>query len=326
MEKGLVSIIVPCYNGEQFVDRCMESIIQQDYQDVEVVVVDDGSTDGSKEKILAWAEKFDTAHKSLKYVYQENKGISGAINTGLKIIDGEYLSLIDIDDEFLAGCFSERVSYLNKNPEVNVVRSNGYVLNGDHRWMFAYDEKMVQPDIFRLLLRGETYNWAGSYMIRTSALFDFYPEKSIYPSRFGQNLQLLLPMTYQKACGNIPKAHMNYIQQPTSLSQTANPALKKERSLRNADGFLDIRLHMIEEIVPDESEKESLRKDVYEGYHRSLMLLASSLQDRALMKESFLNLAKYATPSCDDKIMYGSVCSKPYWILMRVLKKCRLAK
>lgn len=89
---------------------------------------------------------------------------------------------------------------------------------------------------------------------------------------------------------------------------------------------MDIRLHMIEEIVTDEAEKESFRKDVYEGHHRSLMLLASSLQDQALMKESFLNLTKYATPSCDDKIMYGSICSKPYWILMRVLKKCRLAK
>ena len=77
-----------------------------------------------------------------------------------------------------------------------------------------------REDIFVAFLRGETNNWAGSYLARTEPLFAFYPEREIYTSRYGQNLQILLPLVYQKPCGFLDVPLMNYIHQGESLSQT----------------------------------------------------------------------------------------------------------
>ena len=86
---SLASIIVPCYNGEKFVDRCFDSILKQKYAHMEVIVVNDGSTDQSEQRVLAWNDRFRNAGIQLVYVSQENKGPGGAINTGLKHVTGE---------------------------------------------------------------------------------------------------------------------------------------------------------------------------------------------------------------------------------------------
>lgn len=108
---SLASIIVPCYNGEKFVDRCFDSILKQKYAHMEVIVVNDGSTDQSEQRVLAWNDRFRNAGIQLVYVSQENKGPGGAINTGLKHVTGEYLCLLDIDDELLESAVSTRVAF-----------------------------------------------------------------------------------------------------------------------------------------------------------------------------------------------------------------------
>ena len=91
---NLVSIIVPCYNGEEFVDRCFASILRQDYSPLEVIAVNDGSTDRSEERIRAWIEKFKNASINLVCISQENRGPGGATNSGLKVVSGDFLMLM----------------------------------------------------------------------------------------------------------------------------------------------------------------------------------------------------------------------------------------
>ena len=81
-----VSIIIPCFNGERFIDRCLHSIEIQNYPHIEVVVVNDGSIDQSESKILEWKEVLENKKISLIYIKQKNQGIGSAINTGLKYI------------------------------------------------------------------------------------------------------------------------------------------------------------------------------------------------------------------------------------------------
>ena len=73
-------------------------------------------------------------------------------------------------------------------------------------------------------------------MVRAKTFFDFYPDREIHKSRFGQNLQFLLPLTYKSRCGFIDKPQMNYIQQENSLSVLAEGKDKLEKSLKNAKG------------------------------------------------------------------------------------------
>lgn len=94
MKDGLVSIITPCYNGEKYIRETMESVIAQTYQQWEMVVVDDGSTDSSA-SIVSEYEKCDSR---IKLVKQNNAGSAAARNNGIRLAEGQYIALLDADD------------------------------------------------------------------------------------------------------------------------------------------------------------------------------------------------------------------------------------
>ena len=89
-----ISIIVPVYNVENYLKECLDSILAQTYKNIQVLLVDDGSKDNSG-KI---AQEYAAKDSRLRYIYQDNKGLSGARNTGIKKADGEYIAVVDSDD------------------------------------------------------------------------------------------------------------------------------------------------------------------------------------------------------------------------------------
>lgn len=94
MEKELISIIVPIYNVEKYLDRCVNSLVKQTYQNLEIILVDDGSTDHCPEICDKWAS-YD---QRIVALHQENGGIGGARNAGIEYAHGQYLSFVDADD------------------------------------------------------------------------------------------------------------------------------------------------------------------------------------------------------------------------------------
>lgn len=90
----LVSVIVPVYNVEQYLDQCIVSILNQTYSNLEIILVNDGSIDGS----LAICEKYASSDKRLKVFNQENKGVAASRNFGVEICNGYYISFVDADD------------------------------------------------------------------------------------------------------------------------------------------------------------------------------------------------------------------------------------
>ena len=93
-KNDLVSIIVACYNGEKYIKKCLESLLSQTYENIEIIVVDDGSKDNSKKEI----DKYIKKSKKIVYLYKENGGLSSARNHGIKKAKGKYLTFVDIDD------------------------------------------------------------------------------------------------------------------------------------------------------------------------------------------------------------------------------------
>ena len=89
-----VSIIIPVYNAKNFIERCISSVLCQSYSDIEVITVDDGSSDGSG-AILDMLEKQD---RRILVIHQENKGVSVARNNGIKVATGKYILFVDADD------------------------------------------------------------------------------------------------------------------------------------------------------------------------------------------------------------------------------------
>lgn len=94
MEKSLISIIVPVYNGELFIEACVNSIVNQSYKNLQIIVVDDGSTD----QTLTILKRLEQTDSRIKIVHQSNGGVSKARNEGLKYVKGEWIIFVDADD------------------------------------------------------------------------------------------------------------------------------------------------------------------------------------------------------------------------------------
>ena len=111
-----LSIIIPCYNVEDYIEQCLNSILQQDILPKEILCIDDGSTDNTANIIKRYCE----THTHIKYIYQENQGVSQARNTGLKNAISQYIQFVDPDDILhskLLFYFFE-IYNLNKNIEL----------------------------------------------------------------------------------------------------------------------------------------------------------------------------------------------------------------
>lgn len=94
MDAPLISVIVPVYKVEAYLDRCVQSIVDQSYQNLEIILVDDGSPDNCPAMCDAWAEK----DKRIKVIHKDNGGLSDARNAGLLVASGEYIGFVDSDD------------------------------------------------------------------------------------------------------------------------------------------------------------------------------------------------------------------------------------
>ena len=93
-KNALISIVIPVYNGEKFLKECIKSIINQDYSNLEIIIIDDGSTDNSKNII----EEFLKKDSRVKYYYKNNSGVSESRNFGIKNANGDFITFVDADD------------------------------------------------------------------------------------------------------------------------------------------------------------------------------------------------------------------------------------
>ena len=96
----MISVIVPVYNTERYLPACVESILNQTFSDLEVILVDDGSTDGSGDL----CEQYVRMDRRVRTIHQSNRGLSAARNAGMEVAEGEYFYFIDSDDELALDC------------------------------------------------------------------------------------------------------------------------------------------------------------------------------------------------------------------------------
>jgi len=109
-----ISVIIPVFNGEGSIEEAINSIIVQEYPNLEIIVVDDGSTDGTAELVKNYA--------SINYFYQQKQGPASARNTGIKKSRGEYITFLDADDLYPSNKLWKQIYYINQNPSCLVVR------------------------------------------------------------------------------------------------------------------------------------------------------------------------------------------------------------
>lgn len=124
--KPLVSIIVPSYNHEEFVGECIESIINQDYKDIELIILNDGSKDNTANIIRSYESACKERFNRFIFIDKKNEGICKTLNRGIKESTGEYYCFMASDDFMLETCISQQINYFKNNESVERVFCNFY--------------------------------------------------------------------------------------------------------------------------------------------------------------------------------------------------------
>lgn len=157
-----LSVIVPVYNVENYLRRCLDSILQQTYKDIEIIVVDDGSIDDSAQIIKQYVEE----NSNIIAIYSSNKGVSHARNLGIQHSNGEYIIFVDSDDYILPTfcekmlqytqydlviCHYERKDYCPKTANQLGLESN--ILVNFPNFLILFESKLLNPPVCRLYSR-----------------------------------------------------------------------------------------------------------------------------------------------------------------------------
>lgn len=136
----MLSIIVPTYNVKSYIEECINSLLAQNYKDCEIIIVDDGSTDGSSQL----CDKLQSVDSRIKVIHQKNGGLSAARNAGLRIAKGEYIGFIDSDDLVLPSMFADMVCALEKN-NADVAICNIEVFNKENSYKsLRYKDEVIE--------------------------------------------------------------------------------------------------------------------------------------------------------------------------------------
>lgn len=136
MKNPLISIIIPCYNGEKFISKTLKSVLDQTYTHWETIVVNDGSTDNSAEVLEKWSEK----DSRISIIHQVNMGLSSARNSGLKIVKGDYIFFFDADDLIDFDALEDLVSYIKKYKTADIVFGKTATTSGHNFEITGYLE------------------------------------------------------------------------------------------------------------------------------------------------------------------------------------------
>lgn len=255
MIKDLVSIITPCYNSAGFVHRLLESILIQDYPFIEIFAIDDGSTDNTKEIIESYIPKFQKRGYELTYIYQKNAGQAAALNRGLKLISGEYLTWPDSDD------------YYNKKDSISVfvrsIQQLDYSYGAvcfigtfvddiylkDLKWNYNYNKS---DKLFEASILGGCLAVPINYMISTTAFERVNPQREIYTERRPQNMQMFMPLFYYYKCKTYKESLCNIVVRNNSDSHLIKPY---EEQIDDLQGYLDIQLNTLDNMLISDRDK-----------------------------------------------------------------------
>ena len=127
MDRPRVSVIIPTYNRAQFIEAAIVSVLEQTFSDYEIIIVDDGSTDNTRQVVEPYLDR-------AQYVYQENGGAGMARNHGLRLARGEYIAFLDSDDLFMPHKLERQIAYLEANPAVGLVYAGHEFIHEDGRY------------------------------------------------------------------------------------------------------------------------------------------------------------------------------------------------
>lgn len=280
----LISVVVPIFNVEEYLDRCVQSIVDQTYENLEIILVDDGSTDNCPAKCDLWEKK----DRRIKTIHKKNGGLGFARNTGIENASGEYIFFIDSDDyvdhKMVEKCqqsaykYNSDVVMFGRNDDFNGTIKNNKIIEGNPYFSNKEVQEKVLPSLF-------TYDMG----IGTSACMKMFKLSVILKNsiRFKSEREIISEDSYfaleffskASVVSVVSENLYYYYKRESSLTKS----YKSDRQRMN-DNFLDICL----QYVSSAGLGQELSNHIMARYHGlTLGNLMQVIKSEMSLKEKF---------------------------------------
>lgn len=318
MAEKLVSIITPCYNGADYVHRLLDSILNQTYTNIEFIFVNDGSTDDTERVVLEYKPKFEAKGYSFIYIYQDNAGQSAALNKGLKIFSGDYLTWPDSDDYYSSHtAIGDRIHFLELNESCSVIYTNGALVSEEgcligcfKNESFDYETRNIFMDC---LLERSFWYCPIAFIFRSSVVKSTIKDLSIYESRGGQNWQMMLPVFFENSVKYVDLLDFVYLVRSNSHSRHNLDQLECEINRRNE--HKRIILNTIERMFLSSQEKQKLVNITENKYIRIMFNLYTRCNQ---MRKSYFYYSQIVDRVYKDHFKMAACCLHLYSIFRKI--------
>lgn len=254
MKKGKISVIIPCYNIEKYIEDTIESIFSQTYKNIEIIAIDDGSTDTTLQRL----QKLSVKDKRLKIYTKENEGVSKARNKGLDLSTGDYIYFLDGDDTIDINFFQDAMEKL-MNEAVEFIVVNYQIVNEKNEILKKYDNKnelkISNLNLLEELFLGKKFVNISSIILKKSLIEEI---KFLEKLKIGEDVdfirKVLIKNINQKTY-IIPKYYFKYLKRKNSAMNSRINLLALEESFNTKEKF--------HELIPEE---------LIESYNYSLII------------------------------------------------------
>lgn len=287
-----VSVIVPVYNGEEYIEKCINSILSQTYDNIELIIVNDGSTDKTNKIISRYKN-----NQKVKLIEQENIGISQTRNIGLREVSGEYVMFCDADDWLEENAIEQAVLHIE---DYDLVRFNNYVANSNnalkmtnHDDVYADVSKEVTVNnMLKAILKSKTRIHLWNFIFKTSIIKEnkiTFDEELIWREDIIFTLEYILASTKIKI---VPDCLYYYYNNPNSITNNL------EQSIKNLSSLHIIRKKMISLL---RRNKKGNYVRLMEQWFLNLQLISFEAYYKKLSKKEFFD---YMTIIADANYKY----------------------
>ena len=212
-----VSIILPVYNVDKYLDKCLNSIVNQIYNNLEIILVDDGSSDNS----ALLCDKWLTKDKRIKVIHQDNKGPSCARNTGLDNVSGDLISFIDPDDYIDVNLYNDLVKYFNEDNKLDLLSFGFYEVTSEPNKIDILDGYLTKNEALTHLLtwNGKVRSFVWNKIYRYSLIKNIRFDEELH---YGEDLPFVYYSIYN--CNKylqINKPYYYYVRRNNSFTTSS---------------------------------------------------------------------------------------------------------
>ncbi|MBQ8692290.1 MAG: glycosyltransferase family 2 protein [Synergistaceae bacterium] len=243
-----LSVIIPAYNAAKFLAKCVDSVVNQTYKNIEIILIDDGSGDNTPQICDELANKY----KNIKVIHQDNQGSSKVRETGLNAASGEYIAFIDSDDYIDLNAYEKAIKVLEENNcdmvmfGVYMVDPNGKILD---EWRWPAVNLNNSREVFKFFAKTEKPVWGMTYKVYRCRMFENidWPKLTMSEDYY---ISAQLFARAQKFAA-ISEIFYYYVQQEASICHQPYNKSKREGIITAHNFVIDLTQNKFPDLLPE---------------------------------------------------------------------------